>query len=137
MFVFTPSMEFWLMRVKKKKQLKSKVVKCTLRKGKKKNYYKTRSCIAILLRWERSVMVIYSPCYIWEMSTERSLYFSNKKRSSRQVICILRCSFQLLLGNMYMMQSWLIFSRQCYFFSGKINIKFLWWKKISQQSKSK
>jgi hypothetical protein len=48
-FVFTPSMEFWLMRVKKKKQLKSKVVKCTLRKGKKKTTIKPEAALLYFL----------------------------------------------------------------------------------------
>lgn len=87
----------------RKKQLKSKVVKYILRKE-KKAYYKTRSCIAILVRWERSIMVVYSPCYIGETSTARSLYFSDKNGSSRHVICTLRCCFQLSLDNMYMVQ---------------------------------
>lgn len=122
----------------RKKKLKSKVVKYILRKE-KKAYYKTRSCVAILARWERSVTVVYSPCYIWGMSTGRclSLYFSNKKGSSRHVICMLRCSFQLLLDNMYMMQFWLILSRQCYIFFLQRKQEVLWWKKTSQWTKSK
>lgn len=43
---------------------------------------------------------------------------------------MLRCSFQLLLDNMYMMQFWLILSRQCYIFSCKRNKKFFDGRKL-------